>query len=225
MDDPGNLVQIGFSAGSRHAPNFDWARNITRKDLPKEVITDFNYRSSSAFALFWNLCKDALPREIIGSFHTFFEENDMLHMNPADGAAKDFANGENHLVTGDYTIQIGDEKFVFKNVELAPPSGVFGRNYARLAFTFLAYISILMLFLEPCILNTNPTSMRWPGQSEETIHLMQEVISTSALTASACRLHPILLSFGNQPTSMEQACKTLILTMKIPPSFKQASPS
>ena len=29
MEDPGSLVQMGFSAGSRSAPQFDWVRNIT----------------------------------------------------------------------------------------------------------------------------------------------------------------------------------------------------
>lgn len=135
MDDPGGIVQIGFSAGARRAPKFDWVKNITRKDLPKEVITDLNYRSSSAFALFWNLCKGTLPAPIIDDFHSFFEREDMLRMNPAAGAAEDFASGKNHRVTGDYSIQIGDEKFVFKNVELAPPSGVFARNYARFMHT------------------------------------------------------------------------------------------
>ncbi|EDR05220.1 uncharacterized protein LACBIDRAFT_329890 [Laccaria bicolor S238N-H82] len=131
MDDPGDLVQIGFSAGSRNAPKIHWVRNITRCNLPDQVVADLNYRSSSAFALFWNLCKDVLPKPIINDFNAFFEKDGILRMNPAEGAAKDFAKDEHHAVTGDYTIQIGDESFLFKNVELAPPCGVFGRNYAR----------------------------------------------------------------------------------------------
>ena len=66
-------------------------------------------------------------------------------MNPADGAAKDFANDKRHPATGDYTIQIGDEKFLFKNIELAPPCGVFGRNYARSALTFTTCNLILII--------------------------------------------------------------------------------
>ena len=67
-------------------------------------------------------------------------------MNPADGAAKEFTSNKHHPVTGNYTIQISDENFLFKNVELTPPSGVFSQNYARLTFTLMAYITILMIF-------------------------------------------------------------------------------
>lgn len=146
MDDPGSLIQIGFSAGARHAPNFDWVRNITHCDLPKQVITDLNYHSSSAFVLFWNLAKDTLPKDIINDFNTFLKEDSILWMNLADGAAKEFTSDKHHPVTGNYTIQIGDENFLFKNVELTPPSGVFSQNYARLTFTLMAYITILMIF-------------------------------------------------------------------------------
>ena len=80
MDDPGSLIQIGFSAGARHAPNFDWVRNITHHDLPKQVITDLNYHSSSAFVLFWNLAKDTLPKDIINDFNTFLKVKRRQHI-------------------------------------------------------------------------------------------------------------------------------------------------
>ena len=74
-------------------------------------------------------------------------------MNPTDGAAKDFANNKHHPMMGNYTVQIGDEKFLFKNIKLTVPPGVFGQNYGRLAYTFMSYISVL-IFLGPFISNT-----------------------------------------------------------------------
>jgi len=115
------------------------------RNLPKQVVADLNYRSSSAFALFWNLSKDILPKEIIDDFNGFLEKDGILRMNPADGAAKDFTNDKRHPATGNYTIQIGDEKFLFKNIELAPPCRVFGQNYTRSALTFTTCNLILII--------------------------------------------------------------------------------
>ena len=128
-EDPGSLVQIGYSAGSRSAPQFDWVRNITGRNLPKGVVDEMDYRLSSVFALFWNLCGDLLPQEVMDDFDAFFDRFNILRMNPAKGAAQDFLARE--TVHGDYVVQVGEMEFVFSNVEMAPPAGVCAQNYSR----------------------------------------------------------------------------------------------
>ena len=113
MEDPGSLVQIGFSAGARSAPKFDWVRNITSRKLPAHVIDDMDHRSSSAFALFWNLCRSSLPEEVMEDFDNFFEDCCLPRMHPCNGAAGDPIN-HSQCMAGDYSIQIGDNKFVLK---------------------------------------------------------------------------------------------------------------
>lgn len=129
MEDPGSLVQMGFSAGSRSAPQFDWVRNITNRKLPKGVVDELDYRSSSIFALFWNLCRDLLPSEIMDDFDNFFDQFNMVRMSSEKGAAKEFI--AKNTTRGDYMVQVGETEFVFSNAEMAPPSGVCAQNYAR----------------------------------------------------------------------------------------------
>ncbi|EDR03912.1 uncharacterized protein LACBIDRAFT_331061 [Laccaria bicolor S238N-H82] len=52
LEDPGSLVQIGFSAGVRSTPKFDRVRNITNRKLPTHIIDGMDHQSSSVFALF-----------------------------------------------------------------------------------------------------------------------------------------------------------------------------
>lgn len=132
LEDPGSLVQIGYSAGARAAPAFHWVRNLTKK-LPDQVVTDKDYKSSSVFALFWNLCCDFLPGEIMEDFDQFLGECNMVRMKSGQGAASEFIAGEGAGTHGEYTVHIGDDEFIFKDAEMAPPSGVFGQNYSRCA--------------------------------------------------------------------------------------------
>lgn len=163
MEDPGSLVQIGFSAGARSVPKFDWVRNITSRKLPAHVIDDMDHRSSSAFALFWNLCRSSLPEEVMEDFDNFFEDCCLPRMHPCNGAAGDPIN-HSQCMAGDYSIQIGDNKFVFKNAERAPPAGVCGQNYSR----FVAESNVLQmaqyLAADPLISSTSPINMQYHGR-------------------------------------------------------------
>ena len=132
LEDPGSLVQIGYSAGARSAPAFNWVRNLTRK-LPDQVVANKDYQASSAFALFWNLCRDFLPEKIMGTFDVFLDHCNMVRMKSGQGAAAEFIEGEGVGIYGEYTVCIGDDEFIFKDAEMAPPSGVFGQNYSRCA--------------------------------------------------------------------------------------------
>ncbi|KAM6491704.1 hypothetical protein JOM56_012866 [Amanita muscaria] len=79
-NDPGKLVIIGYSPGSRSRPSFGWVRNITRK-ISEGDLHDFNAQCSSAFAFFWNLARSWLPPEIIKDFDDFIGANNLLLMN------------------------------------------------------------------------------------------------------------------------------------------------
>jgi hypothetical protein len=104
-------------------------RNITSRKLPKGVVDEMDYRSSSIFALFWNLCRDLLPREIMDDFDNFFDKFNMVRMSSGKAYAKNFI--AKNTARGDYIVQIGESEFEFSNAEMAPPAGVCAQNYAR----------------------------------------------------------------------------------------------
>ena len=119
--DPGHACQIGYTSGVRSKPKLDWARNLTRK-ISQEDLLDLNYRSSSAFALFWNMIQSRLPPPVTESFSSFLEETGIPRMGVYQqvGAAE-----------GNYMVSNLMETFIFHEVSLPPPSGIFVQNYAR----------------------------------------------------------------------------------------------
>jgi hypothetical protein len=123
-EDPGKLVQVGYSAGSRSAPAFHWVKNLLSKRIPQEEVDAMDKRASSAFAFAWNLGRSKLPDEVIQDFDQFLADTDIKHMD-ARGLLVD-ERGDNV-----YTAEIGDQVFEFHGANLAPPQGVFGKNYAR----------------------------------------------------------------------------------------------
>jgi hypothetical protein len=81
---------------------------------------------SSAFALIWNMVRSRLPQEILDDFDKFTASTNIKRMD-ANGLMTDERGGNF------YSIVIGEDQFDFHGAELAPPSGVFGKNYSRLA--------------------------------------------------------------------------------------------
>ncbi|KAF8056073.1 hypothetical protein FPV67DRAFT_1678612 [Lyophyllum atratum] len=125
-EDPGKLVQMGYSAGSRSRAHFDWVRNVTSA---KHDASESDIRSSSLFALTWQLMRGRLPPEVIDDFDKFLETTKLKRMD---------ANGrlaEGSGSTGTYTVNIGADQFDFHHVELAPPGGVMGVRYSRASHT------------------------------------------------------------------------------------------
>lgn len=120
-EDPGALVQIGYTAGSRSRPRINWARNIKRK-LSGDAAADLTYRSSSVFALAWNAFRMQLPDEVMDDFNKYFIESGIVRMDPS--------GQRQEVATGEYTI-LDASPIMFNDVELAPPSGFFGANYTR----------------------------------------------------------------------------------------------
>ena len=84
-------------------------------------------RSSSAFALFWNLCRNSLPDEVMSDFDDFFKECCMQWMDPSKGAAENSTGNCDQHAFSDYSIQIGNNKLIFRNAERGPPAGVCGQ--------------------------------------------------------------------------------------------------
>lgn len=120
LDDPGTMVQVGFSAGSRSAPAFDWVRNLPAKIDPTER-DKMNKNISAAFALFWNLCRFWLPPVVINDIDKFMEDTKIY---PMDGSAR---TGK---LSGKYEVIVDGVEFEFTDARLAPPAGVVAQNYA-----------------------------------------------------------------------------------------------
>ncbi|KAF8809194.1 hypothetical protein BYT27DRAFT_7284279 [Phlegmacium glaucopus] len=124
LEDPGVLVQIGYSAGSRSSPSFDWVKNLlSKKHSPEEKVA-MDVKESSAFALMWNMIRSRLPQEILDDFNKFTTSTNIRRMD-ANGHMAD-EKGQTF-----YSASIGEDQFDFHDAELAPPSGVFGKNYSR----------------------------------------------------------------------------------------------
>ena len=87
-----------------------------------ETISQLAYKSSSAFALFWNILRNQLPEEVIEDFDAWLQRTQMIRMD---------AIGSQDSVWGPYTVKCGDNPFIFHDVEMPPPSGVVGVNYTR----------------------------------------------------------------------------------------------
>ena len=78
------------------------------------------------------MIRSRLPDEILNDFDEFSARTNIKRMD-ADGLMVDPAGGTF------YSIVAGDDTFVFHGAELAPPAGVFGKNYSRLAVSLLLF--------------------------------------------------------------------------------------
>ena len=118
------MALLGYSAGSRSCPHFDWVRNITAGDLSQSDIDKANSDASSLFAFTWQMMRKKIPDEVIADFDCFMKETGMPRMGGLGTTGADASKGE-------YEVYADGNPFVFDNVELAPPSGVIGQNYSR----------------------------------------------------------------------------------------------
>lgn len=128
--DPGHVCQIGYTSGARNKPKLDWARNLLRK-ISQEDLSDLNYRSSSTFALFWNMIHSRLPDQVLHSFNSFLEDTGIHRMDPYC----EVGNSE-----GSYMVSDMDQTYIFHDVPLPPPSGIFVQNYARCVFQWCKWL-------------------------------------------------------------------------------------
>jgi hypothetical protein len=121
LDDPGIMAQVGFSAGARNTPAFDWVRNLGKK-IDASEHDELNANVSAAFALFWNLCCFWLPPVVIHDIDDFMEGTNMCPMSPNICPGK---------IEGKYMVTVDDIEFEFVDACLAPPGGVVSKNYVR----------------------------------------------------------------------------------------------
>ncbi|KAF8054723.1 hypothetical protein FPV67DRAFT_1682217 [Lyophyllum atratum] len=123
-EDPGKLSQVGYTAGSLSQPAFHWARNLVEPKLNASAAAEMDAKSSSVFALLWQMARSRLPKEVIDDFDTFLAKSGIKRM---DGSGQMASEGS----SGTYSVVVGGTAFDFHDVELAPPTGVFGQNYSR----------------------------------------------------------------------------------------------
>jgi len=97
-------------------------KNIQSKKVHPDSIKDLDYKTSSAFALFWNMAKAHIDDDIIADFTKIFDEIGIFRMD---------ANTRLPPGTGVYTVEVEGIPIEFHNVELAPPQGMLAINYAR----------------------------------------------------------------------------------------------
>ena len=121
LEDPGKLCQIGYTSGARSSPQLGWARNLLRKK-DDATVTRLMYECSSVFALFWNLIRNQLPKEVNKDFEGWLRDSQMVRMDTK--GAQDTAQGE-------YTVKYGADEFTFHGVDMPPPSGLIATNYSR----------------------------------------------------------------------------------------------
>ncbi|KAJ3810314.1 hypothetical protein F5876DRAFT_65728 [Lentinula aff. lateritia] len=120
-EDAGCIVICGWSAGSRSKPAFDFVRNFltSKSDAEKRSL---QYEAASAFALFWNMVCALGPAEVLSDIEHFLSTTKIYGMD-----ANLHAGGPENV----YTVPINGIPITFRNARMAPPSGVFARNYAR----------------------------------------------------------------------------------------------
>ena len=126
LADPGKIVQLGISAGSRSKPSIDWVKNITSKWLSEDFVDDLDRKTAHAFSLLWMLIHRKLPDELSDDLVTWLTETGIYRMN------KDAVRGfREQTDEGEIELDIGGNSFNFQWAELAPPSGVMAANYSR----------------------------------------------------------------------------------------------
>ncbi|KAJ3753728.1 hypothetical protein EV360DRAFT_52978 [Lentinula raphanica] len=121
VQDAGCIVISGWSAGSRSKPAFDFVRNFLSAKTEEEKHS-LRYEAASAFAFFWNMICALGPKEVLDDIDAFLSDSKIYSMD---------ANCHAGGVEKTYTITVDDVPITFREARMAPPSGVFARNYAR----------------------------------------------------------------------------------------------
>ena len=135
LENPGKLSQVGFLAGARSTPMFDWVRNLTTVIHESHVIDDLDYEVSSVFALFWNMLKKKAPEVVIQDITKFLRDEQITQMNPCGLNTLPPSSSSTASLPdsswGIYTMKLGSHDAITVKADLAPPAGVFATNYCR----------------------------------------------------------------------------------------------
>ena len=122
LEDPGSLLQVMYSAGSRRAPSFGMVRNITAS-LTEEEMSEANRSIASLFSYVWLRAKGLFPPEIIADFVQFYDRYNIPRFDPdwPDSAT----------ATGSVELPCALGPVSFDDVERSPGLGVLHDRYAR----------------------------------------------------------------------------------------------
>ncbi|KAJ3925718.1 MAG: hypothetical protein NXY57DRAFT_967370 [Lentinula lateritia] len=120
-EDAGSIVITGWSGGALSRPAFNWVKNFTKK-VSEEEKRSIRYEAASVFAVFWNLVRTHGPPEVITDLEHFIKESGLYRMDEHVHGG----GGENR-----YTVPVDGVEITFDGADMAPPAGVFARNYAR----------------------------------------------------------------------------------------------
>ena len=125
-------MQVGYSAGARSKPTFDWVRNILSKRTSSNTIDILDRESSHAFSLFWMLIRKKLPSEISDDIISWLNKTGIPRMNK-----NALSNLGEESEIGSIDLDIAGNIFSFHSAELAPPAGAMAVNYSRYFFLLL----------------------------------------------------------------------------------------
>ncbi|KAH6873994.1 hypothetical protein BKA70DRAFT_1046794, partial [Coprinopsis sp. MPI-PUGE-AT-0042] len=119
-EDPGQLVQLGWTTGARNNPSFDAARNLLR---PDEDTTEADKENAFATAYFWRRVQLLHPPEVGDSIAAFYRKHNIPRLDPGWPATR--------RVRGPMSIPTDTEPITFQDAEFAPGCLVMTERYCR----------------------------------------------------------------------------------------------
>lgn len=117
-DDPGIMVNMGYTAGAMNDRMLASARNrLNRNEANNEGNEQQDLEDGSWMALLWNVMLKSLPRIITASYDERIAELGLPRMPT-------FQENE-------YEVKLGNKRYQFTEGDLAPPAAVTAWNYQR----------------------------------------------------------------------------------------------
>ncbi|KAF6745330.1 hypothetical protein DFP72DRAFT_824582 [Ephemerocybe angulata] len=123
LEDPGEIVIGGFSAGALSSPQFGFAKNLLRKTDPEDAAKD-QTDIATLMTIFWLLAAGSMPREVIQDLRSYYNLHNIPRLDPNWPYVEEG-------VTGALQLPMALGSFLFEDVELAPGSAVLVQRYAR----------------------------------------------------------------------------------------------
>lgn len=205
LADPGSIVQLGFSAGSRSLPCFDWVRNILSKRLSDDDIDALDRETAHVFSLFWMLIRRRLPSSVSDDLVDWMAETGIQRMN------KDILRGfQEESNFGEIELDVGHNLFSFQWAEFAPPSGVMAANYSRYFQSIFSNFSFTFYCIDMFTENQDKLiNIPSHGQWNEHWQMIKVGTFTTATMGFASKEVATQLWHGILLISMERAYKTI----------------
>ncbi|KAK6073282.1 hypothetical protein SCUP515_06894 [Seiridium cupressi] len=135
-EDPGQLVHFGYTCGSRHDPGMDLARN--RRKITDREHRELNNAAQGMAGIGWNMLRGRMPQFIIDDYNNTIKSipgcprMDMRKTKELRRTKKEREMAEG--VDNTFSYEVDGCNITFNrsgDLELPPPSGLAGYNYAR----------------------------------------------------------------------------------------------